>query len=105
MRVSTTAAFRVTVSLPRRLHRRRIIRTRRCPMFYGRLLWMEGNMVRKLMMALFAVAAVGLVQPAAALARGGGGGGMGGHGGGGMGGHAVMGGGGGGMGGHAVMGG
>jgi hypothetical protein len=60
---------------------------------------MEGNMVRKLMMALFALAAVGLVQPTAALARGGGGGGMGGHaamgGGGGMGGHAVMGGGGG----------
>jgi hypothetical protein len=82
-------------------------------MFYGRLLWMEGNMVRKLMMALFAVAAVGLVQPTAALARGGGGGGMGGHGGGGMGGHgvggmgghAVMGGGGGGMGGHVGMGG
>jgi hypothetical protein len=61
---------------------------------------MEGNMVRKLMMALFALAAVGLVQPTAALARGGGGGGgggMGGHGGGGMGGHAVMGGGGGGF--------
>jgi hypothetical protein len=64
---------------------------------------MEGNMARKLMMALFALAAIGLVQPTAASARGGGG--MGGHGGGGMGGHAVMGGGGGGMGGHAVMGG
>lgn len=52
-------------------------------------------MARKLMMALFALAAIGLVQPTAASARGGGGGGMGGHGGGGMGGHAVMGGGGG----------
>ena len=53
-------------------------------------------MARKLMMALFALATIGLVQPTAALARGGGG--MGGHagmGGGGMGGHAVMGGGGG----------
>jgi len=55
---------------------------------------MEGNMARKLMMALFALAAIGLVQPTAASARGGAG--MGGHGGGGMGGHAVMGGGGGG---------
>jgi hypothetical protein len=64
-------------------------------MFHGRLLWMEGNMARKLMMALFALAAIGLVQPTAASARGGGGGGMGGHVGGGMGGHAVMGGGGG----------
>jgi hypothetical protein len=63
-------------------------------------------MARKLMMALFALAAIGLVQPTAALARGGGGGGMGGHGGmggGGMGGHAVM--GGGGMGGHGGWGG
>jgi len=59
---------------------------------------MEGNMARKLMVALFAMAAIGLVQPTAASARGGGGGGMGGgHGGGGMGGHAVMGGGGGGF--------
>src|ERR1700676_1195574 len=106
MRVSTTAAFRLTVSLPRRLLRRRIIRMRRCPMFQGRLHWMEGNMARKLMMALFALAAIGLVQPTAALARGGGGGGMGGHrgmGGRGRGGHGVM--GGGGMGGHGGWGG
>jgi hypothetical protein len=40
-------------------------------------------MMRKTIMAMFAVAAVGLVQPTAAFARGGGGGGGGGHGGGG----------------------
>src|ERR1700726_2573284 len=39
-------------------------------------------MMRKTIMALFAVAAVGLVQPTAAFARGGGGGGHGGGGGG-----------------------
>ena len=49
-------------------------------------------MARKLMMALLATAAIGLVQPTMALARGGGGGG-GGHGGGG-GGHGFGGGGG-----------
>lgn len=43
-------------------------------------------MTRKWMVALLALAAVGLVQPAAAFARGGGGGG---HGGGGMGGHGM----------------
>jgi hypothetical protein len=58
---------------------------------------MEGRMARKWMTALVAVAAIGLVQPTAALARGGHGGG----GGGGMSGHGGMGGGGyhGGMGG------
>jgi hypothetical protein len=45
---------------------------------------MEASMARKMMMALFALAAVGLVQPTAAFARGGHGGGGGGgfHGGG-----------------------
>ena len=47
-------------------------------------------MLRKMTMALFAVAAIGLVQPTAAFARGGHGGG---GGGGGMGGHGGMGGG------------
>ena len=42
----------------------------------------EGSMMRKTIIALFALAAVGLVQPTVASARGGGGGG-GGHGGGG----------------------
>jgi hypothetical protein len=61
-------------------------------------------MLRKMTMALFAVAAIGLVQPTAAFARGGHGGG---GGGGGMGGHGGMGGGGyhGGMGGGSFHGG
>src|ERR1700730_12656705 len=56
-----------------------------------------GSMMRKTTIALFALAAVGLAQPTAAFARGGGGGG--GHGGGGGGGH------GGGMGGGGFRGG
>src|SRR5712672_3422921 len=51
--------------------------------------------MRKTIIALFALAAVGLVQPTAAFARGGGGGGGGGHGGGGGGHGGGMGGGGG----------
>jgi hypothetical protein len=43
----------------------------------------EGSMMRKTIIALFALAAVGLAQPTVASARGGGGGGGGGHGGGG----------------------
>jgi hypothetical protein len=42
---------------------------------------MEGSMARKMMMAMFALAAIGLVQPTAAFARGGHGGGGGFHGG------------------------
>jgi hypothetical protein len=41
---------------------------------------MEGSMARKMMMALFALAAIGLVQPTVAFARGGHGGGGGGGG-------------------------
>jgi hypothetical protein len=41
---------------------------------------MEGSMTRKMMMALFALAAIGLAQPTVAFARGGHGGGGGGGG-------------------------
>jgi hypothetical protein len=47
-------------------------------MIGGRLQIMEASMLRKWMVALLALAAVGLVQPTTAFARGGGGGGHGG---------------------------
>src|ERR1700743_2700358 len=61
---------------------RRIFRPRKCLMLSGRLQITETSMIRKWMVALLALAAVGLVQPTAAFARGGGGGGHGGGGGG-----------------------
>src|SRR6266850_3124630 len=75
---------RLTVSLPRTLFDCRIIVLRKCPILRSDIVPKGGSMMRKTIIALFALAAVGLVQPNAAFARGGGGGG---HGGGGGGGH------------------
>jgi hypothetical protein len=75
---------RLTVSLPRTLFS--MPNNPNAKVFYPweRYRPKEGSMMRKTIIALFAVAAVGLVQPTVASARGGGGGGHGGgfHGGG-----------------------